>query len=111
MYHEINGSAAVNFSDLPHEEGVKFAKKMSRHSGLSFNGRATYPGYRHIPSTYILTEKDEVLVPEFQQRMIAFLEEETAEKINVVLIDTGHCPNASAPEKVAASVREILGYC
>ena len=103
-------SAAKVFSDLPHEEGLKWVQRMSMQSSRSFGDKARYDAYRQIPVTYILCTKDEILPPDFQRERIEFLKGASGGNLDTFELDVGHCPNASAPEKTAHLVhRAIIG--
>ena len=108
MYHEPTGSARVNLSDMPYEKAIKLAAQFSHHSTPSFQNELTYAGYRHIPSVFIMCDQDIVLPPSFQQSRIELLERESGSDVKVVHCNSGHCPNLSMPEAVAALVQDIL---
>lgn len=62
-----------------------------------------------VPSTFIFCTKDEILPPEFQRERIEILKEQSGgDKVQVIELETGHCPNASAPEKVAEAISDVL---
>jgi hypothetical protein len=93
----ISTSAAITFSDLPKEEGEAWVKKMPHHSATSFAG---YAAYKDIPVSYLLCEEDLVIPAKVQRDEIELIEKESGKKVDVMGIKTGHCPIASAPEKV-----------
>lgn len=87
------------------------AARATIHSSVSFMNPVTELSDhdRAIPSTYILLTKDEVLPPDLQNDQIEVLKSQSgADKVQVVQIQTGHCPNASAPEELAQVVGSIL---
>jgi len=109
--HVIPISAARCFSDLPQAEAIKMAARATIHSSVSFMNPVTELSDhdRAIPSTYILLTKDEVLPPDLQNEQIEVLKSQSgADKVQVVQMQTGHCPNASAPEELAQVVGSIL---
>ena len=108
MYHEATGSARINLSDLPYEKGIKLAAQFSHHSTRSFQNKLTYAGYRYIPSAFIMCDRDVVLPPSFQKSRVELLERECGTDVKVVHCNSGHCPNLSMPEAVAALVQEVL---
>jgi pimeloyl-ACP methyl ester carboxylesterase len=109
MTLEPNGSAKVTFSDLPFEEGLAFAKQMPEHSATSFGGPLTYPGYKHVPVSYLLCEEDMTVPPEMQQRFIDLLEKESEGKVVVSKCSAGHCPQLSQPDVVIEAIARALG--
>ncbi|EXJ68272.1 uncharacterized protein A1O5_08887 [Cladophialophora psammophila CBS 110553] len=104
MSHVIEESAKLTFSDLPFEEAKEWVKRMPYHSAASFDGKLTYPGYNHIPVSFVICEKDVILPPEFQHSVIDGIERESGKKVDVHTLNTGHCPNASAPEDLASVI-------
>ncbi|KAL5329765.1 hypothetical protein ACEPPN_003283 [Leptodophora sp. 'Broadleaf-Isolate-01'] len=93
------------FSDLPETEAKHYMNQMANRSTVSFSGELTYPGYKFIPVTYLLTENDKIIPAESQREMIAFARGEGVE-VKVVETDSGHCPMLSIPEK---TVEVLIG--
>lgn len=89
------------FSDLPEAEAKHYMSQMPNHSTVSFFGELTYPGYKYIPVTYLLTENDKIIPVESQREMIAFARGEGV-SVDVVETDAGHCPMLSIPEKTVS---------
>lgn len=91
------------YNDLPEAEARHFMNQMPNHSTISLSGELTYPGYKFIPTTYLVTENDKIISPEAQKEMIAFAEGEGV-KVNVITTQSGHVPMLSIPEKVAETL-------
>ncbi|KAF2489457.1 alpha/beta-hydrolase [Lophium mytilinum] len=106
MYHDIVPSATFNFSDLPEAEGQAWARKFENHSAVTFAGELTYPGYEDVEISWLICKNDKTVPPSFQQGFIDGIEKATGKKVVVDEIDTGHCPNASAPEKVVEWIKK-----
>lgn len=98
MSMDPEGCAGINFSDLPHEQGIEAAKKLSMHSVSSFANELTHAGYWDVPVAYIKCTYDNVVPPEGQQGMIDFVSKDGAHPVKVYELECGHCPNASQPE-------------
>lgn len=94
-------SASLCFSDLPVEEGEAWMKRFARHSAASFTNPLTYAGYKDVPVSYLLCADDKVIPAREQQKGIDMVERETGREVDVTVIQTGHFPIPSAPEKVA----------
>ncbi|KAE8315396.1 Alpha/beta hydrolase fold-1 [Aspergillus transmontanensis] len=94
-------SASLCFSDLPVEEGEAWMKRFARHSAASFTNPLTYAGYKDVPVSYLLCADDKVIPAREQQKGIDMIERETGREVDVTVIQTGHFPIPSAPEKVA----------
>lgn len=107
MELEPEGNAKINFSDLPYDEALEWAKKMPSHSMPSFGGRLSYPGYRDVPVSYLFTTEDPVVVPELQQRCIGIIETAKGEKVDVVSLDSGHFPFLSRAEETARIIEKV----
>lgn len=96
------------FTGLPDAEAKIFMNEMPNHSTASFEGKLTYPGYLHIPTTYVFTEEDKIITPENQQGMIDAAEKNGA-KFNIVKLKTGHVPMLSEPRKVVNILVQAAG--
>ncbi|OBT68770.1 hypothetical protein VE03_02076 [Pseudogymnoascus sp. 23342-1-I1] len=103
--------APATFSDLTPELALENARKLTTHSLPSFSGKLTYPAYRHIPTSFILCERDLIISPDLQRTTIAFLEGERGGEgsVSVVKLNTGHCPNVSVPQETAAGIVSAIG--
>lgn len=78
-------------------------------SARSFTDKIQHASYLHNPVTWILCTKDEVLTPSFQRGCIEFIEQEKqGEKVDVVELEVGHCPNVSAIELTAKTIVEAV---
>ncbi|KAJ7673800.1 Alpha/beta hydrolase fold-1 [Mycena polygramma] len=109
MAMEPVGSAAVNFSDLPAEEGIAWASKMPNHATASFTDKLTYAAYKDIPVSYLFCEEDRCIPPKLQNEIIARMEAEMAgRKVDRHSLKTSHCPMASQPGKLVAVIREAI---
>lgn len=82
------------FSDLPENQARHYMNLMPNHSTISFSGRLSYPGYLHIPTTYLLTEGDKIIPPEGQEAMIEMVKGLGGE-VKVVRTSAGHAPSTS----------------
>ena len=102
-------NAAVTFSDLPESEGLAWASKMLEQSTAISTAILTYPAYKHIPVTYLVCERDKVLHPEYQRAMVGMVAKESGREVDVQSCSSGHCPNASMPERVVEVVRMAAG--
>jgi pimeloyl-ACP methyl ester carboxylesterase len=98
MYLDHTSDWKTIFSDLPEAEAKHYMSLMPSHSTISFSGELTYPGYKFIPVTYLLTENDRIIPVESQREMIAFARGEGVD-VKVVETQAGHCPMLSIPEK------------
>jgi hypothetical protein len=110
MYHEdIAVSAAIAFSDLPPEEGQAWVKSFVQHSAISFAGELTHAGYKDIPVSYLVCEKDLCVPQDIQREMIANIEKVSGRKVDVTSVETDHVPNATRPELVSEWILDVAG--
>ncbi|CAG8112415.1 unnamed protein product [Penicillium olsonii] len=107
LYQEPEVSGPLMWPDLPESEALVFAKQLTWQSRLSFDGKLTYSGYKYLPVSYILCGNDPVLSPAFQQQMIALLERENQQTVDVHTCKGTHCPNQGIPGTIAQIIRSI----
>lgn len=107
MIADPEGCARTNFSDLPLDKGVQFARRMSVHSTVTFTGALTYPGYQHVPVSYLVCEDDHAVPLEIQRSIIARIQDESSHDVDVHLCKAGHFPSVSCPEEVARIIRRV----
>lgn len=88
-------------NDLPFDLAYENARNLQHHSAASFVEKITEAAYETIPASYILCEDDLVITPEQQRGFIEVIEEVSGNKVSVVSLKSGHCPNFSMPEKLA----------
>lgn len=109
--HIIPKAAARVYSDLPEREATRHAGRGTIHTIDCFMTPTTELSTfdKSIPSTFIFCNRDAMFPAEFQHDKIAILKKQSGEeKVRVVKLDTGHCPQASAPEEVAKIVADVL---
>ncbi|KAJ6522867.1 Alpha/beta hydrolase fold-1 [Mycena capillaripes] len=103
-------AAPANFNDLPSDEALAWASKLSQHAAVSFGQSATYAAYKDIPVSYLFCEEDKCVVPELQNAIIAKMEREMAGRnVDRHSVRAAHCVNVSQPQTVSAVVRKALG--
>jgi hypothetical protein len=108
LHHvRISEAAAIVFSDLPKEEGEAWIKRFTCHSAVSFAGELTHAGYKDIPVSYLLCEEDVCIPVRIQREEVELIEKVSGKKVDITSINTGHCPNASALEKVIDWILDV----
>lgn len=103
---ELVAKAAL--SDVEFNRALDIVKTMPKHSSLTFAGELTYPGYKHIPTSYIFCENDYLIMPDVQRKYIERIKAATGKEVDVHTLSTGHAPNLSAPDKLAEVVAGII---
>ena len=93
--------AAVFYNDVPPEPTARSVARVSAHSLAAFEQPLTNAGWKAVPSTYMMCERDQAIPP--------FAQEAMAQRASEVLrMDTGHSPFLSQPEALARLLRPIL---
>jgi pimeloyl-ACP methyl ester carboxylesterase len=90
------------------KEPEKYVKMLKPHSYRTFASKATYAGWKHVPSTYLLCEKDEAIPIHAQKGMVDGAQKAGAD-MKVETVDASHSPFISMPEEMARSVRRAAG--
>ena len=93
-----NGAKAI-LSGLPQVEGEAWVRKMPGQSMAAFQDRMTSTSHYDIPVTYLKCTADCVVLPEHQQKMIDDFRAVTKSTVDVVEVDSGHCPMITHVER------------
>lgn len=109
MSHDPALSAPIIFSDLPKDEGEAWMRKFPTHSAASFAGALTYAGYKGVPVSYLVCEDDKCIPVKNQREGIEVIEKASGKKVEVTSITSGHCPNATQPQKVVDWILDVAG--
>ena len=99
------------FNDLPPEAAANIAAGggvVPQALRVQFEPQ-TYAGYKLIPASYLLTKRDRVVPPEYQQNFIKTLEEVSGGPCDVHAYDVGHCVHVTRPEYEIEVIRKIAG--
>jgi hypothetical protein len=91
------------YNDLDEETTNKYVAALLHHAWPTMQDPLTHEGYRDVPTTYLLCEKDAAIPVEAQKFMSSYPGE------GVVKIHTcaaGHSPMLSMPQVVADVVHE-----
>jgi len=99
-YPDDNLVATVVFSDVPHEEGLEWAKLMVKHSAVSFSNPLTYAGYNDVRVFYLVAEGDRSISPQRQRSYIEMIERVSGKPVDVTTTPAGHVPTVTAPDDV-----------
>ncbi|KAK7752316.1 hypothetical protein SLS62_005652 [Diatrype stigma] len=91
---------AMTFSDVPSEEALPFARRMTKHSAASFANPLTYAGYKDVPVSYLLCEEDLAISSSAQRAGIELIERESGRPVEVTSLKAGHAPTLSRPQEV-----------
>ncbi|KAJ7459984.1 Alpha/Beta hydrolase protein [Mycena galericulata] len=110
MVHDKEKLAPVLCSDLPPDQQLAMAHKLSSHSAISFVQPVTYAAYKDIPSSYIFCENDKIIPPAMQDKIIAAMESQMGGRsVDRISAKADHGINASQPKLMVEVVRKALG--
>ncbi|ETI24703.1 hypothetical protein G647_04072 [Cladophialophora carrionii CBS 160.54] len=90
------------------KEPEKYVNMLKPHSYRTFASKVTYAGWRHVPSTYLLCEKDEAIPIHAQKGMVEAAQQAGAD-MKVETVSASHSPFMSMAEEMARSIRRAAG--
>ena len=96
------------YADVEPERAKRMERLLSRQSGKAMTDAVTYPAWQHIPTTYLRTQDDQVLFPEWQERQIKAIRDAGA-SLTVKTYKPSHSPFLSMPEGMVAAVVRAVG--
>lgn len=88
------------FNDLPAAEAARWVSQLHTQPASGWNDTTRYSGWKDVPSTFLICEKDAILPKEMQEHFAK------AAGSKVVTCESGHCPMLSMPN---ALVDVIVG--
>lgn len=109
MTLDLDAMGPTCFSDLPQQDAVKYARKMSEHSTPSFHQKLSYGGYSDVDVHYIVCEADKIIPPPGQLAMVDLLKNVTGKEPGVHKINSDHCPTHSHPDELLKILKDIVG--
>ncbi|MCJ1460752.1 hypothetical protein MMC28_011134 [Mycoblastus sanguinarius] len=90
-------------ADVEPERAKKMDALLVRQSGPAMTNAITYPAWQHIPTTYLRTQDDQVLFPDWQERQIMAARDAGA-SLTVETFKSSHSPFLSIPGEMVAAV-------
>ena len=109
MYLEPQGAARDTFNDWPLDKAEALARKMPGHAATSFVGTLTSTSHYDIPITYVLCTMDKIIPPSRQRQMIDDVKQVSRSTVDVVELESGHCPHVTHPDEAVKVVIEAAG--
>ena len=95
------------YADVEPERAKRMERLLNRQSGIAITDAVTYPAWQHIPTTYLRTQDDQVLFPEWQERQIKVVKDAGA-SLNVETYKSSHSRFLSMPEEMVAAVERAV---
>lgn len=95
------------YADVEPELAKKMEALLARQSGPAMTDAITYPAWKYIPTTYLRTQEDEVLFPDWQERQIRAVRDAGVNP-TVKTYKSSHSPFLSIPEKMVAAVERAV---
>lgn len=96
FYPDMGVVASTTFSNIPLGEGEYWAKKLVKHSAVSFSTPLTYAGYKDVPVSYFIAEGDRSITSEYQRSRVELIERVSGNKVDVTTSGADHAPPISA---------------
>ena len=84
-------------------------KRFAWQSLASMTAEVTHEGWRDVPCGYIVLDRDQTFPPWLQREWTEKVEKETAKTVRVRNLDTAHCANVTAPDRLAEAVKGMVG--
>lgn len=94
------------YADVEPERARTMEALLVRQSAAAMTDTITYTAWEHIPTTYLRTQYDQVLFPDWQKRQIKAVKD-TGTHINLESFEASHSPFLSTPEQVVAAVEKV----
>ena len=95
------------YADVEPERAKMMERLLTRQSGKAMTDAVTYPAWQHIPSTYLRTQDDLVLFPDWQGRQIKAVRNAGA-SLTVETYEASHSPCLGMPEEMVAAVERAV---
>ena len=95
------------YADVEPERAKMMVKLLTRQNGKAMKDAITYPAWQHIPTTYLKTQDDMVLFPDWQESQIKAVRDAGA-SITVEIYKASHSPYLSVPEEIVAAVERAV---
>jgi pimeloyl-ACP methyl ester carboxylesterase len=105
---DVSGLATIDnprtalYGDLSDEAAEAALETLVQQSLRSFTEPVTSAAWGTVPSTYVITEKDQALAPALQEKMARRADE-------IYRLASGHSPFLSGPFGLAEMLTEVIG--
>ena len=95
------------YADIEPERAKRVERLLSRQSGKAMTDAVTYPAWQHIPTTYLRTQDDLVLFPDWQERQIKAVRGAGA-SLTTEIFKSSHSQYLSMPVEMVAAVERVV---
>ncbi len=95
------------YADVEPECAKRMERLLTRQSGKAMTQPVTYPAWQDIPTTYLRTQENQVLFPDWQERQIKAVRDAGA-SLTVEAFKSSHSPFLSMPEEMVAAVERVV---
>lgn len=96
-------------SELPDDQAAEWGSKFRAQSVPSFADAITHYAIDLIPGVWLLTNKDQLILPEAQKGDIERLQARKTNDLSVLALEAGHMVNLTDPEGLASAILDIVG--
>jgi len=91
---------------LPEDEMEAYIATFTTWASKSWSDPLTHCAWRDIPVTYIQTLNDMTILIDYQKKFCEQMRD-AGTRVDEVALETGHCPNVTATDKVAEAVLAV----
>lgn len=90
------------------EEAAYWAQRLVLHSAAAFATPITHAGFKDVPISYLVCEKDLTIPAHIQRAGIEMIERESGNKVEVTSIGADHAAPLSFPNEVIEWVYSLV---
>ncbi len=105
---QYKGPAHAFYNDLPVSEQEHYVSLLRPMAWATTTSPLTYAAYLYIPTSYLMCTLDNALPLPYQQGIIKMVRDMGGD-IRVEVVESGHSPFLSMPERTAEFVRRAAG--
>lgn len=95
------------YADVEPERAKRMERLLTRQSLKALTEAVTYPAWQHIPTTYLKTQDDQIVIPAWQNRQIKAVRDAGA-SLTVETFKSSHSPFLSMPLDMVAAVERAV---
>ena len=105
MHFDIEAGAIYLYDGLSTDEALEVGRIYTTiHATTSFLDPSTNAAVDHVPVTYILTEKDNIVPLTKQQEIVENLKSRSADNVSTITVNEGHMLHFLAPVVLAQAI-------
>ena len=95
------------YADVEPERAKRMERLLTRQSAKAMTDAVTYPAWQYLPTTYLMTQDDQVLFSDWQERQIKAVRDAGA-SLTVESFKASHSPFLSMPVEIVTAVERAV---